>query len=82
MLDLAAGSPRTRSLVEIAVSSGSKTVFVLGAGFSRFAGFPLQAEILERVPQLSLMDAPSDTVESYVETLEAVNDFRSAIFPA
>lgn len=40
-------------------TSASKTVYVLGAGFSRNANVPLQSEILECVREMNLINTPS-----------------------
>ncbi len=47
-------------------NNDSKTVFVLGAGFSREAGFPLQNEILDRVHRLEVMDVPPGALDKIV----------------
>ena len=54
-----------------------KTVYVLGAGFSRYAGFPLQSELLARFPALDLIDAPADTIDVFAKTMVAVQQLLS-----
>lgn len=62
----------------------SKTVYVLGAGFSRDAGFPLQAKILDRTDQLSLglMDLPPGVYDLFVAAHGPWSEFRRIAFPA
>jgi len=63
-----------------------KTTFVLGAGFSRDAGCPLQAEILARirsfdVSQLTILDDPFDITSYFVYSRDCLFDFLERVFP-
>jgi len=62
-------------------STPSKTVYILGAGFSRCAGFPLQAEILQRADRLGMMDAPLEMFKSFLMHYDRWREFRNRTFP-
>ncbi|NQT91624.1 MAG: hypothetical protein HQ559_02600, partial [Lentisphaerae bacterium] len=62
--------------------SGEKTVYVLGAGFSRAAGFPLQAEILQRVRGLYAVDLPEDVSGQALEDNASTRKFLDGQFGA
>ena len=68
--------------MSLSITTPSKTVYVLGAGFSRCAGFPLQAEILERADKLNMMDAPQGAGESFFTHYNEWRVFRDRTFPA
>jgi hypothetical protein len=60
-----------------------KTVYVLGAGFARDAGFPLQAEILSQIMDVdfgTLVDAPIYYTE-FTMARQRVQDFLAKVFP-
>lgn len=59
-----------------------KTVYVMGAGFSREAGFPLQAEILDRILrfQIDIMHAPRHAVETFGPAQTRVAEFIGRVF--
>lgn len=59
-----------------------KRVYVLGAGFSREAALPLQAEILSRIRDFNLMDIPTDVFEAFVSAQEQLFPFLRRAFPA
>ena len=61
-------------------NTSSKTVFALGAGFSREAGFPLQDGILDRVRSLDLMDAPPGALDKFIADQAEVLDFLREVF--
>lgn len=56
------------------------TVFVLGAGFSRRAGMPLQTEILSAVRSLDLLVPPLDIQAKYFDAYALVQKFISHFF--
>ncbi|MFZ0890347.1 MAG: hypothetical protein WA005_18050 [Candidatus Binataceae bacterium] len=60
-----------------------KTVYILGAGFARDAGFPLQAEILPAISTIEfplMVDAPVYYTD-FETAREAVKEFLDHIFP-
>jgi len=62
--------------------TGSKTVYILGAGFSRVAGFPLQAEILDRVDGFGILDLPLDPfTQDYLLPYGKWCEFRRKALP-
>lgn len=68
-------------------SSVPKTAFVLGAGFSRDAGCPLQAEILNRIREfdisrLTILDDPFDVTSFFDYSRERLFEFLGRVFPA
>jgi len=66
---------------EVSVKALEKTVLILGAGFSKRAGFPLQAEILGRMPQVQLEDWADQLRNEYYRTVGTVGEFLSKAFP-
>lgn len=56
------------------------TVFVLGAGFSRGAGIPLQSEILTKVRSLDLLVPPRDIQAKYLDAYALVREFMNHFF--
>lgn len=56
------------------------TVYVLGAGFSREAFIPLQAEILQSIRNLSLSDAPVELVDPFLNATTYANQFLVDVF--
>jgi hypothetical protein len=56
------------------------TVFILGAGFSRDAGMPLQREILSSVRSLDLLVPPRDVQAKYIEAYALVQEFMNHFF--
>ena len=63
-----------------------KTVYVLGAGFSREAGCPLQAEILYRIfsfkiENLSISDDPFNIATYFDHSRRSVLEFIERVFP-
>jgi len=74
------------SAVSVSVSV-PKTAFVLGAGFSRDAGCPLQAEILDRIrafdiSQLTILDDAFDITRYFGHSRDCLFDFLGRVFPA
>lgn len=61
-------------------NTDSKTVFVLGAGFSRDAGFPLQNEILDRIHSLEVMDVPPGALDKIAPDQAKVLEFLTEVF--
>jgi len=59
-----------------------KTVYVIGAGFSREAQFPLQAEILGRVLEfeVDVIGAPRHTLEVFLPAREVIQEFFRRVF--
>ena len=73
----------------VAGESTGKTAFVLGAGFSHQAGFPLQAEILDRIRDLSALNVyglvtegalPEHVAQEFVDDHSTVLDFLGRTF--
>src|SRR5437867_3538365 len=58
-----------------------KRVYVLGAGFSYGAGYPLQRDVLHRIKTLGLMDAPVAPVEQFMNSQAAIVRFLVDAFP-
>src|SRR5260370_29023246 len=60
-----------------------KTVYVLGAGFSVDAGFPLQSQILERIRsfKVDLMRAPRHAMEVFLPAQKKLFEFIGEVFP-
>ena len=56
------------------------TVYVLGAGFSREAAIPLQAEILQSIRNLGLSDAPVELVDTFLDATTYANQFLTDLF--
>lgn len=61
-----------------------KTVYILGAGFSRDAGFPLQAEILDQIrgAEVDLMGAPRHVLDVFDPARNRLFQFLGEVFPA
>lgn len=61
----------------------SKTVFVLGAGFSAAAGFPLQSQILPRIRgfPVDLLTSPRHTIDVFLPARKQLLDFLDRVFP-
>lgn len=64
----------------------SKTVYVLGAGFSRYAGCPLQSEILERIKSFEIKkllspDISFDIISHFQPSRDKLTQFLDQIFP-
>lgn len=59
----------------------NKTVFILGAGFSRPADYPLQSEIISNLKALSLMDYSSSDLESEIDARNIATEFLAEAFP-
>lgn len=59
----------------------NKTVYILGAGFSRPANYPLQSEIIPSLKKLSLMDFASPDVTSEMDASNAAMEFIETAFP-
>ncbi|HUU20069.1 MAG TPA: hypothetical protein VMW72_23160 [Sedimentisphaerales bacterium] len=57
-----------------------RTVYVLGAGFSREANVPLQSEILEAIRNLNLSDAPASLVNRYLTAWNNASTFLRNVF--
>ncbi len=53
----------------------SKTVYVLGAGFSADAKFPLQRDVLGQIMDLELSDFPLNHINDYLELQKQVMTF-------
>jgi len=71
--------------------ANGKTVYILGAGFSRDAGFPLQSEILERIRRFDIDILRSkvnreflDVSEVFLpqEEKESLKEFLNKVFSA
>lgn len=61
-------------------TSEGKTVFILGAGFSKAAGYPLQAEILHNLQlQESYVNTFMDTPSSVLNTLPFVREYSNEL---
>ena len=60
--------------------SFKRTVYVLGAGFSREANVPLQSEILEAIRNLNLSDAPASLVDRYLTAWNNASTFLRNVF--
>lgn len=63
------------------MSQKSKTVYILGAGFSRPANYPLQGEIIPSLRNLSLMDFSSSDIESEMDARNTASEFIEDAFP-
>lgn len=66
----------------------SKTVYVLGAGFSCCAGFPLQAQILDRIKSFQVeklvkayFDESFDVISHFEPSREKLYEFLYQVFP-
>jgi len=57
-----------------------RTVFVLGAGFSCRAGFPLQPQLLRRAVDLGVMDIPAGAPDSFLEDQATALEFLRRVF--
>lgn len=62
-----------------------KTVYVIGAGFSKAAGFPLQAEILPRIQEfrpenIDIISAPGFALSLFEENEQLLFPFLNSIF--
>lgn len=57
-----------------------RTVYILGAGFSKEANIPLQSEILEAIRNLNLSDAPPSLVNRYLNSWSQASSFLDSIF--
>lgn len=60
--------------------STSKTIYILGAGFSHNAGIPLQAQILEGIHDMNLLDMPSSLSEKFLDAQSEIFTFIEKIF--
>jgi len=59
----------------------NKTVFVLGAGFSKPADYPLQSEIIPSLKELELMDFSPSAFEAELDARNIASEFISQAFP-
>ncbi len=64
----------------------AKTVYVLGAGFSKFAGYPLQSEILQRIKNFKIRrllnaDVSFDIINDFEPAWNNFIEFLSLTFP-
>lgn len=57
-----------------------KTVYIIGAGFSRRANVPLQDEILEAVRNFDISDAPGTLVDPFLAALTETSEFLDLAF--
>jgi hypothetical protein len=64
----------------VSKSLSPHTVYVLGAGFSREAMIPLQAEILQSIRKLSISDAPVELVDVFLDATTYANQFLIDVF--
>lgn len=64
--------------------SKAKTVFVLGAGFSREAGFPVQTGIIKAIRQyeVDLVRAPRHAMEVFEPARTKLAKFLAEVFPS
>jgi len=57
-----------------------KKVFILGAGFSKDAGFPLQSQILSRWSGYNFLDYPPNLLETLQADRDKIQEFFKNIF--
>ncbi len=58
-----------------------RTVYVLGAGFSYGAGFPLQANLLQRLRELTIVDIPPEPFGVFADAVSRALPFVARAYP-
>ncbi len=70
-------------MAAITETSKEKTVYILGAGFSRAAGFPVQSKILDEIRNfpIDIMTMPRYSLDQFEKARETLFNFIGRLFP-